>query len=61
MSSIHQRAKDVFLAALARPVDEQEAFVAEACGEDMALRQEVESLLQFHEDDKEAEGLRAWL
>jgi serine/threonine protein kinase len=56
MSSIHQRAKDVFLAALARPADEQGAFLAEACGDDVALRQEVESLLQFHEDEKEAEA-----
>jgi tetratricopeptide (TPR) repeat protein len=55
MLSIHQRAKDVFLAALERPAAERGAFVADACADDAALRQEVESLLQFHDDDGEAE------
>ena len=55
MSSIHQRAKDVFLEALARPAAERGAFVAGACADDASLRQEVESLLAFHdEDDDEA-------
>ena len=49
MASLHERAKDVFLEALARPSGDREAFVAEACGDDPALRQEVESLLAFHE------------
>jgi tetratricopeptide (TPR) repeat protein len=51
MSSLHQRAKDVFLAALERPPAERAAFLAETCGDDAALRQEAESLLGFHEDD----------
>src|SRR5688572_23568544 len=51
MSSIHSRAKELFLAALDQPVDERGAFVAETCGADLALRREVESLLAFHEDD----------
>jgi serine/threonine protein kinase/Flp pilus assembly protein TadD len=55
MSSLHQRAKDVFLAALERPPAERAAFLADACGDDAALRQEAESLLRFHEDDNEAE------
>ena len=52
MSSLHQHAKDVFFEALARPAGEREAFVAQVCGTDRALRQEVESLLAFHSEDK---------
>src|SRR5262245_55891560 len=51
MSSLHQRAKDLFLQALARPAEDRAAFVADACAEDVALRQEVESLLAFHAED----------
>jgi tetratricopeptide (TPR) repeat protein len=53
MSSLHQRAKDVFLAALERPPAERRTFLAQACLGDDALRREAESLLAFHED---AEG-----
>ena len=49
MSSLHQRAKDVFLVALAQTGSDRSAYLADACGEDTALRAEVESLLQFHE------------
>jgi len=55
MSSLHQRAKDVFLVALERPAADRAAFLAEACGDDAALKQEVESLLEFHEDEDEDE------
>jgi tetratricopeptide (TPR) repeat protein len=55
MSSLHQRAKDVFLAALERPRDERRAFLAEVCVGDDALRREAESLLAFHEEDEAAE------
>jgi hypothetical protein len=55
MSSIHLRAKDVFLAALDRPAADRGAFVADTCGEDAALRHEVESLLEFHDDEDEVE------
>src|SRR5688500_924592 len=48
MPSSPQRAKDLFLEALDRPPDERAAFVAEVCGDDVDLRHEVESLLQFH-------------
>jgi len=51
MSSPHQRAKDLFLQALARPAEDRAAFVADACAEDLALRREVESLLAFHAED----------
>src|SRR4029450_8089835 len=49
MSSLLQRAKDVFLVALAQPGSDRSAFLADACGDDTALRAEVESLLHFHE------------
>ena len=51
MSSLHERAKDVFLAALERPRTERRAFLDEACRGDAALKREAESLLAFHEDD----------
>ncbi|MGE3507831.1 MAG: protein kinase [Vicinamibacterales bacterium] len=50
MPSLHERAKDLFLAALARPAQERDPFLAAQCGDDTALRLEVESLLQFHDD-----------
>jgi eukaryotic-like serine/threonine-protein kinase len=55
MSLFHQRAKDVFLAALELPASDRPAFLAEACGDD-ALRQEVDSLLAFHQDGEPMEG-----
>src|SRR4029079_2891600 len=55
MSSLHQRAKDLFLEALDRPQGDRDAFLAEACGNDAALRREVESLLAFHEESEPAE------
>jgi tetratricopeptide (TPR) repeat protein len=60
MSSLHQRAKDLFLAALERPSADRAAFIADACGNDAALRAEAESLLAFHTeagDDPTAELL----
>src|SRR5919106_1859976 len=55
MSSLHHRAKDVFLAALERPRTERHAFLVEACRGDDALRREAESLLAFHEEDADAQ------
>ena len=58
-------AKDLFLAALERPVDERSGFLTEVCGGDAVLRAEVESLLQFHQapdpagPDGSTEGERA--
>ena len=49
MPASSPRAKDVFLQALSLPFARRDAFVAEACGTDARLRQEVESLLAFHE------------
>ena len=39
------RLKDVFAGARALPADRRPAYLAEACGGDDALREEVESLL----------------
>jgi serine/threonine-protein kinase len=55
MSSLHQRAKDVFLVALDQSGSDRSAFLADACGDDTALRAEVESLLHFHETTGSAE------
>ena len=52
MSSLHERAKELFLAALDRPAAERRHFLDDACGGDTALLHEVESLLEFHEDDE---------
>ena len=49
MSSLHERAGEVFLAALSRPAAERDAFLVAACGEDEELLREVGSLLMFHE------------
>src|SRR3954470_12133727 len=50
MSSLHHRAKHVFLTVLDRPPSDRPAALAEACADDEALRREVESLLSFHEE-----------
>jgi serine/threonine protein kinase len=42
------RIKEIFHAALAHAPDARAAFLRDACGEDDALRQEVESLLAAH-------------
>jgi hypothetical protein len=51
MSSVHQRAKEVFIAALDLSPAERQAFIAGACGDDAELRREAESLLEFHEEE----------
>ncbi len=56
MESLHERAKDLFLAALERPVTERDQFVADSCGDDTDLRAEVESLLEFHEESQSGSG-----
>src|SRR5262245_44477739 len=50
MPTLPLRAKDVFLQALDVPIADRQAFVASACGTDDRLRQEVESLLAYHDD-----------
>jgi hypothetical protein len=49
MSELHERAKAVFLEAVALPPAQRGAFAARECAEDEALRQEVESLLAHHD------------
>ena len=43
------RLKEVFAGAWALPAERRPAYLAEACGDDEALRQEVESLLASNE------------
>jgi serine/threonine-protein kinase len=59
--SVHARAKDIFLDAVAISAQDRRAFVEQACGGDAALRDEVESLLKFHDDEStnEAEPMPA--
>ena len=44
------RVKEIFHSTLAHVPDERAAFLRDACGEDAALRDEVESLLAAHAD-----------
>ncbi len=46
-----RRIEEVFFGALERPVEEREAYLREACGDDRALRDEVAGLLQVHEEE----------
>jgi hypothetical protein len=48
-------ARQLFVAALSHPDGERSAFVAMACGDDRALRAEVESLLAAH-IDRQSDG-----
>ncbi|MGE3521030.1 MAG: protein kinase, partial [Vicinamibacterales bacterium] len=50
MVPLHERAKDLFLAALELPSRDRERFVADRCGTDAELYREVASLLTFHEE-----------
>ena len=56
MPSFHERAGEVFLAALLRPTAERDSFVVEACKADEELLGEVASLLTFHEDGDATNG-----
>jgi hypothetical protein len=49
-SDLHQRVKEIFMAACERPPGERTAFLKEACANDVELLREIESLLQFHDD-----------
>jgi tetratricopeptide (TPR) repeat protein/TolB-like protein len=52
-----QRASSVLAAALERPPKERSALVAEACGDDLELRAEVESLLVAADKANESLGV----
>src|SRR5262245_62165018 len=45
-----QQVKELFEAALERPVNERSQFLDRTCGSDNALRGEVESLLRSHDE-----------
>lgn len=47
-----EKVKEVFTAALEQPTAMRPSFIAESCGDDAALRAEVESLLVAHEEPK---------
>lgn len=47
----HRRVEEVFHAVLDLPVEQRAARVAAACGQDGALRREVEELLAYHDRD----------
>ncbi len=46
-----KQVKEIFHSALEREQGQRPAFLANACGDDEALRQEVESLISSHEKD----------
>ncbi|HKY26574.1 MAG TPA: protein kinase [Pyrinomonadaceae bacterium] len=48
-----ERIKSLFNSALSRPAEERASFLAEVCGNDQSMRDEVESLLSAHEEDEE--------
>jgi serine/threonine protein kinase len=48
MSANPARAKEIFVAALKRAPEQWDAYLAEACGGDVGLRQRVHDLLQAH-------------
>ncbi len=48
-----ENVKEIFLAASECPVDERAKFITESCGEDITLKNEVESLLAAHDLDTE--------
>ncbi len=46
-----QKVKEIFHSALLREPASRQTFLAEACGDDVGLRREVESLITAHEKD----------
>ncbi|MGH9841285.1 MAG: hypothetical protein ACREEM_21225, partial [Blastocatellia bacterium] len=44
-----KQVKEIFNAALDRPVDERGAFLSEACGDDPSLRHQIEHLIDSYE------------
>ncbi len=44
-----KQVEEIFNAALDRPFDERESFLAEACGADQSVRRQVEHLIDCHE------------
>jgi len=48
MTSNFQQVRSIFMSALERPAEEWDAYLAQACGADAALRKQVEMLLEAH-------------
>ena len=48
MTTNFQQVRSIFMAALERPADALDSYLAEACGQDAALREQVQILLQAH-------------
>jgi hypothetical protein len=48
LSERHERVKDLFFAACELPPEERRRFLDERC-DDEAVRQEIESLLRYHD------------
>src|SRR5262245_5391594 len=44
-----EQVEELLNAALDRPVDEREAFLAEACGDDLSLRNQIDYLIDCYE------------
>ena len=59
MSSLHERAKELFLEALDRSTGDRRRFLDQACQGDTALLHEVQSLLAFHDDEEDESDKRA--
>jgi serine/threonine-protein kinase len=57
-SQQYRKVKEVFLAVVHRPVEEQDRAIAELCGDDPEMRAEVQSLLESHRkaDDIAGDG-----
>ncbi len=61
IADFHRRAKELFLAACDIAVEDRDAFFAAECGSDVALREEVESLLRFHELEMSRDGTTSFV
>ena len=47
----HALIKEIFLGAIGCPPEDRSAYVHRRCGDDMALRREVERLIEHHNDE----------
>jgi serine/threonine protein kinase/Leucine-rich repeat (LRR) protein len=52
MTANFEQVQSIFMAAIERPTEEWEAYLAEACGTDAALRERVETLLRAHQSGR---------
>jgi serine/threonine protein kinase/WD40 repeat protein len=52
MTTNFEQIRSIFMAAIERPTDQQAAYLAEACGSDASLREQVDILLQAHQSGR---------